>query len=66
MTGVRDHVALFYVALAGSIVLLNIAGFWTWNGWAQLGSMALVALVCTRVFAPVYFGWREREDYERR
>jgi membrane protein implicated in regulation of membrane protease activity len=65
MTGMRDHVVLCYIAGVAGVVLLHFAGLWTWNSWAQLGSLAVVMLVCTRILAPVYFGWREPEDHER-
>jgi membrane protein implicated in regulation of membrane protease activity len=62
----RDHVALCYVALVSGVVALFVAGFGSWNGWVQLGAIGALAVVCTRLLAPIYFGWREPEDYERR
>ncbi len=45
---------------------LVVAGLWGWNPWLQLLAPLLLMLICTRIFAPVHFGWREPEDYPGR
>jgi hypothetical protein len=66
MRVVRDHLVMCWVAMLTGLAALSMAGLWTWNGWLQLATIAAIAIVCTRVFAPVYYGWREPEDYPGR
>jgi hypothetical protein len=47
-------------------VALTLAGFGTWNPWLQLLAPFVLGVICTRIFAPVYFGWRDPEDYPGR
>jgi hypothetical protein len=65
MTAMRDHVVLAYALLIATALVLTIAGFWGWNGWLQLGAVAVTMLACSRL-APVYFGWREPDDHRHR
>jgi membrane protein implicated in regulation of membrane protease activity len=66
MSTVRDHLALFWITLSIGSVGLVVAGLWGWNPWLQLVAPLLLMVICTRIFAPVYFGWREPEDYPGR
>jgi hypothetical protein len=62
----RDHLVLFIVAMVVGCVALILAGLGTWNPWFQLLAPALLMVICSRLFAPVYYGWREPEDPSRR
>jgi membrane protein implicated in regulation of membrane protease activity len=66
MSGVRDHVVLCWIAMAIGTVGLVVAGFWTWNGWLQLAAPLILAVIVTRLLAPVYYGWREPGEAQRR
>ncbi len=66
MTRMRDHLVLFWVTVILATVALNLVGFWSWDRWLQLAVMAVLMVVCTRLLAPVYYGWREPEDYPGR
>jgi membrane protein implicated in regulation of membrane protease activity len=66
MSTVRDHLVLFWIMLAVGCAGLVMAGLWGWNPWVQLFAPVLLIVICTRIFAPVYFGWREPEDYPGR
>ena len=59
MTSVRDHLVFFWLAMVAGILGLGFAGFWAWDRWLQLVAMGALMVVCTRLLAPVYFGWRE-------
>ena len=58
MSLVRDHVLLCFLATVAVTVGLFLVGLGT-NPWLQLLVPVCVAIVCTRLLAPVYFGWRE-------
>jgi hypothetical protein len=62
MSAVRDHLGLLAIAMAIGYVVFAILGFWTWDRWLQLASLGVLAVICTRIFAPVYFGWRDPKD----
>jgi membrane protein implicated in regulation of membrane protease activity len=66
MSGVRDHLVLFWITVLGGCAILVLAGLGTWNPWLQLAAPTALGVICTRIFAPVYFGWREPEDYPGR
>lgn len=66
MNGVRDHLVLFWIAVIAGCAILVLAGLGTWNPWLQLAAPTALGVICTRIFAPVYFGWREPEDYPGR
>jgi hypothetical protein len=65
MSDVRDHLVLFWIVVAVGCVALVRAGLDTWNPWLQLAAPVVLGVICTRVFAPVYYGWREPEDHPR-
>lgn len=58
---VREHVLLCFLATVAATVGLFLAGLGS-NPWAQLLVPVFVAIVCTRLLAPVYFGWREPDE----
>jgi membrane protein implicated in regulation of membrane protease activity len=66
MSRVRDHFVLLWTAVTVGCVVLVRAGLDTWNPWLQLGAVVLLGVICTRVFAPVYYGWRDPEDHPGR
>jgi hypothetical protein len=66
MSIVRDHVVMCWVALLTGFAVLTAAGLWTWNGWLRLATIAALAFACTRLLAPVYYGWRDPDDYPGR
>jgi hypothetical protein len=66
MSPVRDHLVLFWLAMVLGIFGLSIAGLWDWNPWLRLAAPAVLMIVCSRLLAPVYYGWREPEDYPGR
>jgi hypothetical protein len=66
MSDVRDHLVLMSITFIAGCAVLLLAGFDTWNPWLQLAVPTVLGVLCTRVFAPVYFGWREPEDYPGR
>jgi membrane protein implicated in regulation of membrane protease activity len=59
MTAMRDHVLVSVVVMTVGTVGLVAAGLGTWNPWLQLAAPLVLAIICTRLLAPVYFGWRE-------
>jgi membrane protein implicated in regulation of membrane protease activity len=61
---VRDHVVLCFLATVAVTVALFLVGLGT-DPWLQLVVPVLVAVVCTRLLAPVYFGWREPGEIRR-
>ena len=65
MSLVRDHVVLCFRATVAVTVGLFLAGLGT-SPWLQLLVPVLVAIVCTRLLAPVYFGWREPDEVRSR
>jgi hypothetical protein len=65
-SGVRDHVVLCWISMTAGTAGLVMAGLWTWNGWLQLAAPLVLAMVCTRLLAHVYFGWREPDEVPRR
>jgi membrane protein implicated in regulation of membrane protease activity len=62
MSGMRDHLVLFIVAMIVGCAVLIVAGLGTWNPWFQLAAPLLLMMVCSRLLAPVYYGWREPGD----
>jgi peptidoglycan/LPS O-acetylase OafA/YrhL len=66
MSDVRDHLVLMSITFIAGCVVLFLAGLDTWSPWLQLAVPTMLGVLCTRVFAPVYFGWREPEDYPGR
>jgi membrane protein implicated in regulation of membrane protease activity len=65
MSGVRDHLLLFFAAMIVGIVALAVVGFGTWSSWLQAGALAGLMVICSRLLAPVYFGWREPDERPR-
>ena len=65
MNRVRDHVVLC-VAATITVTLGLFAAALGANPWLQLFLPLAVAIVCTRLLAPVYFGWREPGEVDRR
>lgn len=61
---VRDHVVLCFLATVTVTVGLFLVGLGT-DPWLQLLVPVFVALICTRLLAPVYFGWREPDQVRR-
>jgi membrane protein implicated in regulation of membrane protease activity len=66
MSGVRDHLALFAIVMTIGCAVLVLAGLGTWNPWFQIGAPMLLMVICTRLLAPIYFGWREPDEMPRR
>lgn len=66
MRRVRDHLAVFAVVMTIGCALLVLAGLGTWNPWFQIAAPMLLMVISSRLLAPVYFGWREPEDYPGR
>jgi hypothetical protein len=66
MSRMRDHPVLSAISMAAGVVGLGVAGFWTWDRWLQLAAMLGLMIVCSRLLAPVYFGWREPGEVPRR
>ena len=58
---VRDHVVLCFLATVAVTLGLFLVGLGT-SPWLQLLVPVFVAIVCTRLLAPVYFGWREPDE----
>ncbi len=66
MSGVRDHLVLLAIAMVVGCAALVLAGLGTWNPWLQLLAPAALGVICTRIFAPVYFGWLEPDKHRSR
>jgi hypothetical protein len=66
MSRVRDHLVLFWISVTIGCAVLVRAGLDTWSPWLQLAAPVALGVICTRIFAPVYYGWREPEDYPGR
>ncbi len=66
MSRVRDHLVLFAIVMTIGCAALVLAGLGNWNPWLQLAAPVALAVVCTRLLAPVYFGWREPHEVPRR
>jgi membrane protein implicated in regulation of membrane protease activity len=66
MNHVRDHLVLMWITFIAATAVLVLAGLDTWNPWLQLAVPTVLGVLCTRIFAPVYFGWLEPEDYPGR
>jgi hypothetical protein len=66
MSHVRDHLVLFWLAMVLGILVLCTAGLWDWNPWLRLAAPAVVMIICSRLVAPVDYGWREPEDHPGR
>jgi membrane protein implicated in regulation of membrane protease activity len=66
MSRVRDHLVLLAIAMVVGCAALVLAGLGAWNPWLQLLVPSALGVICTRIFAPVYFGWRDPEDYPGR
>jgi len=62
---VRDHVVLCFLATVAVTFGLFLVGLGT-SPWLQLLVPVFVAIVCTRLLAPVYFGWREPDEVRGR
>jgi membrane protein implicated in regulation of membrane protease activity len=62
MTPVRDHLVLFWITVTAGCAGLVLAGLGTWNPWLQVAAPFALGVICTRLLAPVYYGWREPED----
>jgi hypothetical protein len=61
----RDHVLLCFLATVVVTVRLSLIGPVT-NPWLELLLPVCVAVICTRLLAPVYSGWREPDEVRGR
>jgi membrane protein implicated in regulation of membrane protease activity len=58
----RDHLVLLAIVVIIGCTGLVLAGLGGWNPWLQLAAPTLLGVICTRIVAPVYFGWREPDE----